>query len=97
MATCANCVNDALYTYRVTDDFGIDYCQYHLPRFLIDHKNSGLLEVIPAQVAIPEIEETSEPEAVAEEPVKTTKKKAVAKETPEEDAPAEEPEADASN
>lgn len=34
MATCANCNNAALYTYKVNDSYGIDYCQYHLPNFL---------------------------------------------------------------
>jgi hypothetical protein len=63
MATCANCTNTALYTYQVTEDFGIDYCQYHLPTFLSKLKYTGALK--PKAV-----------EPVVE--VKATKKKAAA-------------------
>lgn len=63
MATCANCSNTALYTYQVTESFGIDYCQYHLPTFLSKLKYTGALK---PKAAEPEVE------------VKTTKKKASA-------------------
>lgn len=33
MAKCANCEQDAFYTYVVTESFGIDYCSRHLPAF----------------------------------------------------------------
>ena len=34
--SCANCATTAFYLYQVTDSFSIPYCQYHLPRFLIN-------------------------------------------------------------
>ena len=34
MANCANCSSDALYVYQLTADYGINYCQRHLPSFL---------------------------------------------------------------
>jgi len=72
MVKCANCSNDALYVYQVTESFGINYCQYHLPRFLHDQRNGGLLAA-PVQ---------SEPELPVVEEAPKTKKKAVAEETP---------------
>jgi hypothetical protein len=44
MAKCANCATDALYTYKVTDSFSINYCQLHLPKFLNAQKLAGLLK-----------------------------------------------------
>jgi hypothetical protein len=44
MASCANCSNDAFYIYQVNESFGISYCSYHVPRFLQDQKNAGLLK-----------------------------------------------------
>ena len=72
MVKCANCSNDALYVYQVTDSFGINYCQYHLPRFLHNQRNGGLLAAPTAPVV----------EAPVEEEAPKTKKKAVAEETP---------------
>jgi hypothetical protein len=34
MANCANCSSDALYVYQITADYGLNYCQRHLPSFL---------------------------------------------------------------
>ena len=34
MAICANCSSDALYVYQLTAEYGINYCQRHLPSFL---------------------------------------------------------------
>jgi len=34
MANCANCSSDALYVYQITSDYGINYCQRHLPSIL---------------------------------------------------------------
>jgi hypothetical protein len=34
MANCANCSSDALYVYQLTADYGLNYCQRHLPSFL---------------------------------------------------------------
>jgi len=51
--SCANCATNAFYVYQVTDSFSIPYCQYHLPRFLI---NSDLV----AQVSNDDVEEVVE-------------------------------------
>jgi hypothetical protein len=34
MASCANCSSDALYVYQITAEYGLNYCQRHLPSFL---------------------------------------------------------------
>ncbi len=34
MTTCANCASTALYTYQVTADLSINFCEKHLPGFL---------------------------------------------------------------
>jgi len=47
MATCANCKSDAVYEYRVTSDFKIDYCSFHLPKFLTGKRDAGLLKPTP--------------------------------------------------
>ncbi|CAB4123926.1 hypothetical protein UFOVP46_129 [uncultured Caudovirales phage] len=92
MSTCANCKNDALYTYEVTDTFSIDYCQYHLPRFLHTMKNGGMLKTTEAFAA-----ETSDAlaalapaeEAVEEAPKPSKKKAAVVDGAPVEATPTE--------
>jgi hypothetical protein len=61
MATCAVCVNDALYVYKVTDNFGINYCQYHVPGFLA--KNPHLLD--SPEVAEPVVTPTTKKKTVA--------------------------------
>lgn len=84
---CANCHRDALYTYEVSAGYLINYCQYHLPKFLTSKKNAGLLTLqVPAPV-------------VVEEPVvKPSKKKAEVVEEPVVEVPVEEPsEDDATN
>lgn len=34
MTTCANCSEAALYTYQVTADLSLNFCEKHLPGFL---------------------------------------------------------------
>lgn len=88
MVTCANCPREALYTYEVSQDYLIHYCQNHLPRFLTSHKNAGLLGL---KVTAPVVEEApvvtktkkeKKEETVVEEPV--------VEDSPTEDAPEEE-------
>jgi hypothetical protein len=90
MAKCANCEQDALYTYVISESFGIDYCSRHLPAFV--EKNQSF--VLIANV------DTVQAEAIAEvaAATKSGKKKAAdpVVEEPVDDAPAaEEPVADA--
>ena len=40
---CANCNADAFYVYKITLTKEILYCPKHLPSFLNDRKNAGLL------------------------------------------------------
>ena len=92
MSTCANCAKDAMYTYEVTDTFAIDYCEYHLPRFLHTMKNGGILkttevfatETADALAALALVEE-----AVVEAPKTSKKKAAVVDTTPVEATPTE--------
>jgi hypothetical protein len=79
MATCANCNVEAPYRYQINENFGVDYCQYHLPRFLYAQRNAGLL----AQPVAP----APEPEP-APAPTKS-KKAAPADPAPAEPAPVE--------
>jgi hypothetical protein len=79
MIKCANCPADAEYTYAISEEFLINYCEEHLPKFLISRKTSGQLNlVVPAIV-----------EDVVEEPVKSSKKKT--SDPVVEDVPEEEP------
>jgi hypothetical protein len=71
MIKCANCVADALYTYKISEEIFINYCTSHLPNFLASRKASGQLNlVVPATV---------------EESAKSSKKKSVVEEVPEEE------------
>lgn len=77
MIKCANCVDDALYTYKISDELSINYCNSHLPNFLTSRKASGQLNLV-----VPAIVEES----------KTSKKKTtdtVVEEVPEEEPVAE--------
>jgi len=40
---CANCNNDAMYEYKITQGSSIFYCGKDLPRFLEPRKAAGLL------------------------------------------------------
>jgi len=46
MAVCANCTQEALYTYPVSAGYNLHYCQYHLPKFLTSRRDAGLLPII---------------------------------------------------
>jgi hypothetical protein len=82
MIKCANCVDEALYTYKISEELSINYCNSHLPNFLTSRKASGQLNlVVPAIV-----------EDVVEEAAKSSKKKttdSVVDEVPEEEPVAE--------
>lgn len=77
MAKCANCVNEAFYTYAITPTYGIHYCSRHVPRFLAAQKNAGMLslrveeEVVEKAPTPKKSKAKSEPvvEEVVEEPV----------------------------
>lgn len=83
---CANCSNDALYEYKISDVDSVFYCGKDLPRFLEPRRKAGLLAITSAFTTLQEetfatLAPTVE-EAVVEEPVeetvavKTTKKAA---------------------
>lgn len=80
MASCANCSNDALYTYKVSEGYGIDYCQYHLPNFLNGLTNSNVVAYTPEFIALKE-------EAVAEAAPSKKKKASAVVEPVEEETP----------
>ena len=44
MTACANCTNDSVWIYEITPSHTIPYCSTHLPKFLNDRKNAGLLK-----------------------------------------------------
>ena len=71
MAKCANCSKDALYSYNVSSDFVINYCQSHLPRFLYTRTGDILanrIEVVNPTVVEPEVEVL--PEIIAQKKAK---------------------------
>ena len=67
MVTCANCSGEALYTYQVSDSYLINYCQYHLPKFLVGKKNAGQLPLVTPKPA-KAVKETKVEAVVEEEP-----------------------------
>jgi hypothetical protein len=75
MIKCANCAADAVYTYSISEDNLINYCADHLPNFLASRKASGQLNLV-----VP---------AIVEESTKSSKKKTVVEEVPEEEPVAE--------
>jgi hypothetical protein len=78
MIKCANCVDDALYTYKISEELSINYCNSHLPNFLTSRKASGQINLV-----VP---------AIVEEEPKVSKKKTtepVVEEVPEEEPVAE--------
>jgi hypothetical protein len=75
MTKCANCAREAVYLYQLLDNFKLYYCQNHLPSFLWESRDAGVLN-IPVVVEPEVVEETpkskkkvSEPAPVVEEPV----------------------------
>lgn len=104
MASCANCSNDALYTYKVTEEYGIDYCQYHLPNFLNGLTNSNVVvhteefNTLKAEVVAEAAPSKKKKANVVVEPVEeetpvveeTVVEEAPIEETPAEETPSEE-------
>jgi hypothetical protein len=45
MSKCSNCATDAKYLYKVTPEFGQEYCEVHLPKFLKASKKDLLIPV----------------------------------------------------
>ena len=45
---CANCLNDAMYVYRITKTESVYYCGKDLPSFLEDRRKAGLLNITEA-------------------------------------------------
>lgn len=58
MTKCANCPQEAFYTYPITATFGIHYCSRHVPKFLASQKRIGML---PLRVEEPVVEATPAP------------------------------------
>lgn len=82
--TCANCADESLFEYKLTDEVSIHYCGKHLPKFLDARKKAGLLhttdsfsEVVEEAMEVLAPEE--ETEEVNTEDSPTPKKKAVKK------------------
>jgi hypothetical protein len=82
MAICANCSSDALYVYQLSANYGINYCQRHLPSFLARGPQPKLFEAPAKEV---------------EKPVKVKKTEAVAEVVEEVVEPVEVVEEDAPN
>jgi hypothetical protein len=82
MTTCANCTNNAAFVYEISPSHQIPYCSTHLPKFLNDQKNAGLLKLASELVQ----DRTDAFDVLAP---KTTKKASSKKTT--EETPAEEP------
>ena len=47
---CANCLNDAMYVYRITKTESVYYCGKDLPSFLEDRRKAGLLNITEALI-----------------------------------------------
>jgi len=83
---CANCVNDAMYVYRITKLDSVYYCGKDLPSFLEDRRKAGLLSITAAFTEAKE----SVVETLSVSKKKTTKKTEEPAEEPAEE-PTEEP------
>ena len=87
MTACANCTNDSVWVYEITSSHTIPYCSIHLPKFLNDRKNAGLLKRSDEMVQ----EQSNAFEALATKSSKKSSKATVVEETPVvEEVPAEE-------
>jgi hypothetical protein len=81
---CANCAKDAFYIYQLTANTQILYCAAHLPKFLENAKNAGLIKTTEAlksaiEEGLKNITAKKEEEPIADETVEKPKKKAVKK------------------
>lgn len=87
MTTCANCNNSSTFVYEISPSHTILYCSIHLPRFLTEKKNAGLLKRSDEMVQ----EQSDAFEALAPKSSKKSSKATVVEETPVvEEVPAEE-------
>jgi len=78
MTSCANCDNTSVWVYEITPSHTIPYCSLHLPKFLNNSKNAGLLKRSEEMVK----EQSDAFEALAPKSVKKTSKTAPVEETP---------------
>jgi len=77
MTTCANCTNASVWIYEITPSHTVPYCSMHLPKFLNDRKDAGLLKRSDEMVQ----EQSDAFEALAPKSSKKSSK-AVVEETP---------------
>lgn len=92
MTKCANCTDNAAFIYEISEAHTIEYCDAHLPRFLTDKKNAGLLkrseELVQEQSdAFEALSVKSTKKAAAKKAVEETP---VVEEVPVEEVPVEE-------
>lgn len=88
MTKCANCANEAYFTYAITPTFGIHYCSRHVPRFLAKQKNIGMLPLRVEAPVVTEATPTKKSKAKAEPVVEPEPE--VVEEVVEVDEPSEE-------
>lgn len=90
MTTCANCDNSSVWIYEITPSHTIPYCSVHLPKFLNDRKNAGLLkrsdEMVQEQS---DAFETLAPKSSKKSSKATVEETPVVEEVPAEETPAE--------
>lgn len=90
MTTCANCDNSSVWIYEITPSHTIPYCGLHLPKFLNDRKNAGLLkrseEMVQEQS---DAFETLAPKSSKKSSKATVEETPVVEEVPAEETPAE--------
>lgn len=68
MTKCANCPQEAFYTYPITATFGIHYCSRHVPKFLAGQKSVGMLPLRVTE-AVVEVAPTPKKSKAKSEPV----------------------------
>lgn len=86
MTTCANCTSESAWIYEITPSHTIPYCSMHLPKFLNNRKNAGLLKRSDEMVQ----EQSDAFEALAPKSSKKTSKATVEEAPVVEEVPAEE-------
>ena len=78
MTTCANCDNSSVWIYEITPSHTIPYCGLHLPKFLKDQKNAGLLKRSDEMIQ----EQSAAFETLAPKSSKKSSKTSTVEETP---------------
>ena len=90
MTTCANCTSESAWIYEITPSHTIPYCSMHLPKFLNNRKNAGLLkrsdEMVQEQS---DAFETLAPKSSKKTSKATVEEAPVVEEVPAEETPAE--------